>query len=173
MQRKENFLQQCLKQEEDKALERRSSVPAKYHQPSQFMPGGGSSLADVITEVDGLTWLQVQTVIKYAGIKNFPPPPTTMEMEVKLHESMKPGADPLGGGSFAQTRSHNGLGWRNRTKPKVRLPSVIVEVADRKVQNTKMNNKTEKTKEDNRVQVCTPAPIKVALPKVVPVAQGS
>jgi hypothetical protein len=133
-QRQENIRQQHLKQEEKKALERRRSVPAEYHQPAQYMPGGGSSLADVITEVDGLTWSQMQTVRKYAGIEDLPLTTKMAAITTTTLTDTKPDApsgsepDVSGTGEFALTRAHHAVGWPNRSKLKVKLPHMAEEV---------------------------------------------
>jgi hypothetical protein len=183
-QRQENVLQHHLKQEEEKALERRRSVPAEYHKPAQYMPGGGSSLADVITEVDGLTWSQMQTVLKYAGIKDLPPTTkmaatTTTPTDTKPDVPSESEPDVSGAGEFALTRAHHAVGWPNRSKLKVKLPQMAEEV-DVHYHRAQARKKAKalwmKLEEYYTVQARTPLPpIKVVLPppKDGPVAPQS
>jgi hypothetical protein len=99
-------------------------VPARYRVVSDpaFLPLGCSSIADIIVEIDGLTWTQTMTVSRLSGEtiahKSF----TKDKPVVPKVSNPSSNRSALKNSIWARTRLHNGPGMDDRSPAKVRMP---------------------------------------------------
>jgi hypothetical protein len=123
-QQREDILRQRHAEKEHRdAKHRRQTIPSMYRKVSLhgFLPGECSSIADVITEIDGMDWTQAQKIQEAAGENTRTRRNKVKKADVAPVQAEK--ADVVTVDSFwAKTRLHNGPGLEDRRRPKLKLP---------------------------------------------------
>ncbi|KAF2028789.1 hypothetical protein EK21DRAFT_113483 [Setomelanomma holmii] len=107
------------KKAEREAAHRRQTIPAKWRKSEVgLLPTGCASIADIITELDGMNWTQAMKIVKAADTDA-----SGLRKPRKLRGKQVPErhVEEIDR-SWAQTRLHNGPGLENRARPKVKLP---------------------------------------------------
>jgi len=129
LQHDESLRKQNVAKLEREAYHRRESVPTRWRKPitSGFLPGGCSSIGELVTEVDGMHWSQVRKIIQVSRESS----PKSNSAEVPPTSGRKRDRYSAKKQFWARTRLHNcpGLYDRNAT-PEVRLPCKKSDVRD-------------------------------------------